>query len=126
MDNVIVVEHLKKYFSHKDSTVKAVDGISFTIPRGTTMGLVGESGCGKTTTGRMLLRLAGELTDGKVLFDGQMYGQARFQRLRELQKKILRAVGKGRKGAVSRSLPYVKPPGLKPQRCSGACSLPEA
>ena len=88
MDNVIVVEHLKKYFSHKDSTVKAVDGISFTIPRGTTMGLVGESGCGKTTTGRMLLRLAGELTDGKVLFEGQDIYALSPKKLRQLRPKM--------------------------------------
>ena len=50
--------------------VRAVDGVSLTIRRGQTFGLVGESGCGKTTLGRSLLRLT-EPTDGQVIFDGQ-------------------------------------------------------
>ena len=63
-DTVVEVRNLKKYYPIKGGllgrslgAVKAVDGISFRIPRGTTMGLVGESGCGKTTVGRTLLRL---------------------------------------------------------------------
>ena len=51
--------------------VKAVDGVTFNLKRGTTMGLVGESGCGKTTTGRTILRLSGEKTGGQVLFNGK-------------------------------------------------------
>lgn len=69
--------NLKKYFPIKDGFlrravghVKAVDGISFSIGRGRTMGLVGESGCGKSTTGRMLLRLI-NATDGQVWFCGE-------------------------------------------------------
>ena len=71
-DKILLVQELKKYYPIKGGrSVKAVDGISFHIQRGTTMGLVGESGCGKSTTGRMILRLAGEKTGGKVIFDGQ-------------------------------------------------------
>lgn len=66
-DPILQVRDLKKYYG----PVKAVDGVSFSIGRGTTMGLVGESGCGKSTTGRLVLRLAGEKTGGQVLFDGQ-------------------------------------------------------
>ena len=75
---ILMVNALKKYFPIKDGLiartvgyVKAVDGVTFNLKRGTTMGLVGESGCGKTTTGRTILRLAGEKTGGQVLFDGQ-------------------------------------------------------
>ena len=69
-DYILMVKNLKKYFPIKDGmlqkvvgNVKAVDGVTFNIKRGSTMGLVGESGCGKTTTGRVILRLSGEKTD---------------------------------------------------------------
>ena len=74
---LLVVKNLKKYFPIKSSffkmtvgNVKAVDGASFKIKRGTTMGLVGESGCGKSTIGRTILRLQ-EKTDGEVYFNGK-------------------------------------------------------
>ena len=75
---ILMVNHLKKYFPIKGGMVsktvgwvKAVDGVTFNLKRGTTMGLVGESGCGKTTTGRTILRLSGDKTGGQVLFNGQ-------------------------------------------------------
>ena len=75
-DDVLVVRDLKKYFPTAKNFfgkplgfVKAVDGVSFSIKRGTTMGLVGESGCGKSTTGRTILRLQGK-TSGEVLLNG--------------------------------------------------------
>ena len=68
---ILQVNHLKKYFPIKGGMVsktvgyvKAVDGVTFNLRRGTTMGLVGESGCGKTTTGRTILRLYDEKTSG--------------------------------------------------------------
>lgn len=88
MDNIVTVENLKKYYHAGGSVVKAVDGVSFRIEKGTAMGLVGESGCGKSTTGRMLLRLAGEKTGGNVWFRGQdIYGLSRGQ-LRQLRPKM--------------------------------------
>ena len=93
-DNILEVSHLKKYFPVKGGmfggvtgNVKAVDDVSFTIKRGTTMGLVGESGCGKSTTGRTILRLI-EKTDGTVLFNGEDINSASRKRLRELRTKM--------------------------------------
>ena len=64
------VKNLKKYFKTKRGPLHAVDGIDFKINKGETLGLVGESGCGKSTTGRVVLKLI-EATDGEVLFNGE-------------------------------------------------------
>lgn len=75
-DKLIQVEHLRQYFpgggfgKHK-KYIQAVDDVSFTIDRGETLGLVGESGCGKTTTGRTLLRLY-EPTGGRFVYDNEV------------------------------------------------------
>ncbi len=71
---LVKVEHLKEYFNinvgmFKSRPLKAVDDVSFEIKKGETLGLVGESGCGKTTVGRTILRLY-EPTDGKIFYDG--------------------------------------------------------
>ena len=69
---LVQVEHLKQYFpAGGKKVVKAVDDVSFAIHKGETLGLVGESGCGKTTTGRSLLRLT-EPTSGKIIYDGDV------------------------------------------------------
>ena len=68
-DNILEVRNLKKYFKTNHGMLHAVDDISFTIERGKTLGVVGESGCGKSTTGRCILRLI-EPTSGEVIFDG--------------------------------------------------------
>jgi len=67
---LLTVKNLKKYFRNPKGLLHAVDDISFTIDPGKTLGIVGESGCGKTTAGRAILRLI-EPTSGEILFDGQ-------------------------------------------------------
>lgn len=70
-DPVLQVENLKKYFEiGKRQTLKAVDEVSFTVARGEVLGVVGESGCGKTTLGRTVARLY-KPTSGKIIFDGE-------------------------------------------------------
>ncbi|MBQ4424342.1 MAG: ABC transporter ATP-binding protein [Lachnospiraceae bacterium] len=66
---VLEVKNLKKYYKSPNGTLHAVDDVSFTIEKGKTLGVVGESGCGKTTTGRTILRLV-EPTSGQVIFNG--------------------------------------------------------
>lgn len=69
-ENILEVNHLKKYFKTSRGVLHAVDDISFTIEKGKTLGIVGESGCGKSTTGRCVMRLI-EPTSGEILFEGE-------------------------------------------------------
>lgn len=93
-DKVIEVNDLKQYFPIKAGLmqkvvgyVKAVDGVSFTIKRGRTMGLVGESGCGKTTIGKTILRL-NEKTSGDVFFYGFDIFELDRKQMRSLRPKM--------------------------------------
>ena len=93
-DAVLKVKNLKKYypiasnvFMKAKSYVKAVDDVSFSIKRGTTMGLVGESGCGKTTIGKTILKLTNK-TDGQVIFEGKDIHELSRKDLRKLRPKI--------------------------------------
>jgi oligopeptide/dipeptide ABC transporter ATP-binding protein len=91
---LIEIKDLKKYFSIESGFIqklkvdlKAVDGVSFEIEEGDTFGLVGESGCGKTTIGKVLLKLY-EPTSGKVLFDGKDVTHLQGEALDEYRKNI--------------------------------------
>ena len=94
-ENILLnVHNLKKYypikkglFSKSTQYVKAVDGISFYIKEGETLGLVGESGCGKSTTGRTILRLE-EATSGEIIFEGKNLLELNKKEMRKIRKKM--------------------------------------
>lgn len=86
-DILLEVKNLKKYFNTPGGLLHAVDDVSFTLERGKTLGIVGESGCGKSTTGRAILRLI-EPTSGSVLFDGKDVAQLSKKELRKLRTEM--------------------------------------
>src|SRR3989441_321275 len=93
-ENLVEVKNLKKYFPIKKGIfaklvghVKAVDDVSFTIRRGETLGLVGESGCGKTTTGRCILQLE-RPTSGQIVFEGSDLTTLSEKELRPVRRKM--------------------------------------
>ncbi|HHW14176.1 MAG TPA: dipeptide ABC transporter ATP-binding protein [Firmicutes bacterium] len=94
-ENLLEVKHLVKHFpitrgvifQKVVGSVRAVDDVSFSIRPGETLGLVGESGCGKSTTGRLILRLI-EATSGEILFEGQDIRKLKAEELRELRRNI--------------------------------------
>ncbi|MBY8912489.1 oligopeptide ABC transporter ATP-binding protein OppF [Bacillus sp. YC2] len=87
-EKLLEIKHLKQHFFTPKGTVKAVDDLSFDIYKGETLGLVGESGCGKSTTGRSIIRLY-EATDGEVLFNGEnVHGKKSRKKLLEFNRRM--------------------------------------
>ena len=82
MEKLLEVKNLKKYFPSGTQVVKAVDDVSFDVYEGETLGLVGESGCGKSTTGRMTIRLL-DSTAGSILYRGRDVAQLKGSELRD-------------------------------------------
>ncbi|WP_326847696.1 ABC transporter ATP-binding protein [Priestia endophytica] len=87
-EKLLEIQNLKQHFPSSKGTVKAVDGITFDIYKGETLGLVGESGCGKSTTGRSIIRLY-NATDGKVLYEGNdVHGKKSRSELLQFNRKM--------------------------------------
>ncbi len=95
-DELLVVEDLKKYFpvtrgivfQKEVASVKAVDGVSFTVNRGETLGVVGESGCGKSTMARCIMRLL-DPTAGKIVFDGRDITSLTRPEMRPVRRELM-------------------------------------
>jgi peptide/nickel transport system ATP-binding protein len=91
LEEILVIEHLievtdlTKYFPTPGGKLHAVDGVNFTIDSGKTLGVVGESGCGKTTLGRVLLRLTNP-TSGQILFEGQDIVKLGSRKMKHLRR----------------------------------------
>ena len=86
-DNILEVRNLKKYFKTPRGMLHAVDDVSFSIGYGKTLGVVGESGCGKSTTGRSILRLV-EPTSGEVIFEGKDITKLSGHEMKKMRKDM--------------------------------------
>ncbi|MCL2559848.1 MAG: dipeptide ABC transporter ATP-binding protein [Turicibacter sp.] len=86
-EKLVEVRNLKKYFKTAKGLLHAVDDVSFHINKGETLGLVGESGCGKSTTGRLLIRLL-DATEGEVIYDGKDINQLSKKEMRAMRKEM--------------------------------------
>ena len=84
---LLEVKNLKKYFNTPGGKLHAVDNVNFTIEEGKTLGIVGESGCGKSTTGRTILKLL-EPTSGQIIFDGQDITDYSPRKMRKIRSKM--------------------------------------
>lgn len=86
-EKLIEVNNLKKYFNTNKGLLHAVDDVSFHINKGETLGLVGESGCGKSTTGRLLIRLL-DATEGEIFYDKKDINKLKRKEMREMRKEM--------------------------------------
>ena len=94
-ENILELNNLTKYFKSKGQgvfnrnpgLVKAVDGVSFKVAKGETVGLVGESGCGKTTVGRTVMKLY-EPTSGSIVFDGEEISRLSYKKMKPIRSKM--------------------------------------
>ena len=86
-ETLLEVRNLKKYFKTPRGMLQAVDDVSFTLKKGETLGLVGESGCGKSTTGCSILRLL-EPTSGEIIFEGEDITKLSERQMREKRKDM--------------------------------------
>jgi oligopeptide/dipeptide ABC transporter ATP-binding protein len=84
---LLEVKHLKKYFNTKQGLLHAVDDVNFQVMKGETLGLVGESGCGKSTTGRAILRLH-EPTSGEIIYNGEDIVKYNKNQMKDMRKKM--------------------------------------
>lgn len=87
VDKILEVKNLKKYFQTNAGMLHAVDDVNFSIEKGSTLGLVGESGCGKSTIGRLIMGLH-EATDGEILFNGQDICQMNKKEIYKMRREL--------------------------------------
>lgn len=104
MANILTVENLSTYFTTDKGTAKAVENVSFSVKKGEMLGLIGESGCGKTTVAQSILRLVeypGKIVAGRVLLDGKDLIQASDMELEELRWKEISVIPQSAMNALN-------------------------
>lgn len=104
MENVLTVENLSTHFTTEKGTAKAVENVSFSVKKGEMLGLIGESGCGKTTVAQSILRLIeypGKVVDGKVMLDGKDLVAATERELEDIRWKEISVIPQSAMNALN-------------------------